>query len=375
MALQLQTDLKEHLTSSRNSLGGKLPLDNAVINALPTETKAVSANLYGSSDWSLTAKVNAIDVDGRPTPFFLKYVTGDLGRHQVKGEFTGMTELHKLAPNLVPKPIAWGKLKDAVSDTYFFLIEYKDFKPGLPDPAKLGTRLATMHLRSRSPNGKFGFPVQTYDGARLQYVGWEESWTTFFSKLLDVAYQQARETNGSWEALNSVYKRVQSHLIPRLIGALESDGRSVTPMLIHGDLWDGNVAVDRETGDPWIFDCAAYYGHHEMELGIWRAERHQLKAEAYRREYLRNCEPSEPKDEWDDRNRLYSAKTNFMHSACFAGSPSLQQAFDDMVYLVQKYVPWDNESPGLAADSSTLANCSSVMLDGASLGCPITFYA
>ncbi|KAI1081028.1 Fructosamine kinase-domain-containing protein [Whalleya microplaca] len=339
MALQLQTELKEHLTSLSNSSGGKLPLDDAVIDALPAGAKAISAHIYGLSAWSFTAKVNAVDAEGRPTPFFLKYVAGDLGKHQIEGEFTGMTELHKLAPNLVPKPIAWGKLKDAVPDTYFFLIEYKDFKPGLPNAAKLGTRLAAMHLRSTSPNGKFGFPVQTYDGARLQYVGWEDSWTTFFSKLLDVAYRQAKETNDPWEELDVVYKRVQSHLIPRLIGALESDGRSVTPMLIHGDLWDGNVAVDSETGDPWIFDCAAYYAHNEMELGIWRSERHQLKAKAFRREYLRNCEPSEPEEEWDDRNRLYSAKTNFMHSACFAGSPSLQQAFNDMVYLVQKYVP------------------------------------
>lgn len=114
----------------------------------------------------------------------------------------------------------------------------------------------------------------------------------------------------------------QARLIPRLIGALELDGRKVEPVLIHGDMWDGNVGTEKGTGDPWIFDCAAHYAHNEMELGIWRAERHQLKADVYRSEYQRHCDPSEPKDEWDDRNRLYSAKTNLMHSACFAGSPA-----------------------------------------------------
>lgn len=59
-----------------------------------------------------------------------------------------------------------------------------------------------------------------------------------------------------------------------------------------------------------------------MELGIWRADRHEMRVEVYRKEYLRNYEASEPKDEWDDRNLLYSTKTNFMHSACFAGSPA-----------------------------------------------------
>lgn len=233
-----------------------------------------------------------------------------------------MSGLHRLAPNLVPKPIGWGELKSAVLPTYFLVIEFKQFVPGLPDPVRLGARLAAMHLKSVSPNGKFGFPIQTYDGARIQSVGWDDSWTSFFSKLLAEAYRQDTETNGVWLELDIAYKRVQSHLVPRLIGALESEGRSVTPMLIHGDLWDGNLGVESETGDPWIFDCAAYYAHNEMELGIWRAERHQMRAKAYRREYLRNCEPSEPEEEWDDRNRLYSAKTNFMHSAIFPGSPA-----------------------------------------------------
>lgn len=50
------------------------------------------------------------------------------------------------------------------------------------------------------------------------------------------------------------------------------------------------------------------------------SERHELKAEVFRLEYLRNFEASEPKEEWDDRNRLYSAKTDLMFSACYAGS-------------------------------------------------------
>ncbi|RYP06346.1 hypothetical protein DL765_009532 [Monosporascus sp. GIB2] len=250
------------------------------------------------------------------------YVAGDLGKRQLEGEYVGMSELSKLAPDLVPKPIAWGKLRNSTLAIYFLIIEFKHFVPGLPDAAKLGAKLAAMHLKSASPNGKFGFHIQTYDGARIQSVGPDDSWTSFFSKLLAEAYRQDTETNGTWPELQTAYRRVQSHLIPRLIGALEADGRKVTPMLIHGDLWDGNIGVEADTGEPWIFDCAVYYAHNEMELGIWRAERHQMRAKAYRREYLRHCEPSEPEEEWDDRNRLYSAKTNFMHSAIFPGSPA-----------------------------------------------------
>lgn len=166
----------------------------------------------------------------------------------------------------------------------------------------------------------FGFGIQTYDGARLQSVAWDPSWTSFFSKLLAGAYRQDRENNDVWQGMEIVFARVHSHLIQRLIGALESEGRSVRPCLIHGDLWDGNIATDAESGNPVILDCGAYYAHNEMELGIWRAEQHEPKAEVFRHEYLRNFEASEPKEEWDDRNRLYSARTNLMYSAWYPGS-------------------------------------------------------
>lgn len=241
----------------------------------------------------------------------------------MKGEYTGKSELHRAAPDLVPQPIAWGQLKTASPATFFILVEFKDSAPGLPNPVKLGSRLAAMHRNTKCPGGKFGFHLQTYDGARIQDVTPQEKWTPFFSGLLAEAYRQDVEANGLWPELDMVYKRVQSHLIPRLIGALEEEGKGVTPVLIHGDLWEGNILNDAETGDPWIFDCASYYAHNEMELGIWRAERHQLRAKVYRQEYLRHYEASEPKDEWEDRILLYSAKTNFMFSACFpGGTPS-----------------------------------------------------
>lgn len=248
-------------------------------------------------------------------------MAGDLGKHQLEGEYIGIRELYHSAPELVVKPIAWGQLKE-ISACYFLLMEFKDLVTALPDPVRLGFNLAMMHKNSKSPTGMFGFGIQTYDGARLQSVAWDPSWTSFFSKLLAEAYRQDKETNGVWQEMDLIFDRVQSHLIPRLVGALESDGRSVRPCLIHGDLWDGNVATDAKNGNPVIFDSGAYYAHNEMELGIWRAERHELRAEVFRNEYLRNFEASEPKEEWDDRNRLYSAKTNLMFSACYKGAHS-----------------------------------------------------
>ena len=44
------------------------------------------------------------------------------------------------------------------------------------------------------------------------------------------------KTNEPWPELEKVEERIISRVIPRLIGALEADGRSVKPCLIHADL-------------------------------------------------------------------------------------------------------------------------------------------
>ena len=45
-----------------------------------------------------------------------------------------------------------------------------------------------------------------------------------------------------------------------------------------------------------------------------------MRSKAYRLEYLRNFQASEPADEWDDRNRLYSIKTPLMYSSHVPGT-------------------------------------------------------
>ncbi|KAL9095639.1 MAG: hypothetical protein Q9165_002071 [Trypethelium subeluteriae] len=119
-------------------------------------------------------------------------------------------------------------------------------------------------------------------------------------------------------------------------------------------MWEGNIGSDIDTGDPWIFDAAVYYAHNEMELGIWAAERHKLRAKPYRVEYFKNIEPSEPKEEFDDRIRLYRCKTNFMFSAIYPGCPSRQEAFNDLVYLIDRYAPRDDGTKNDVKDTDQL---------------------
>lgn len=52
---------------------------------------------------------------------------------------------------------------------------------------------------------------------------------------------------------------------PKLLSNFEPRPK---PVLLHGDLWSGNVSTNAETGEPVIFDCSAYYGHSEADFGI-----------------------------------------------------------------------------------------------------------
>lgn len=40
------------------------------------------------------------------------------------------------------------------------------------------------------------------------------------------------------------------------------------PVICHGDLWSGNAGIDKQSGEPVIWDPACYWGHNESDLGV-----------------------------------------------------------------------------------------------------------
>lgn len=90
------------------------------------------------------------------------------------------------------------------------------------------------------------------------------------------------------------------------------NGRAGKAVSVHGDLWIGNTGTNiTDTGggeQPVIFDPSTFYAHNEYELGNWVPERcglGGLKGE-FVREYKRLYPPAEPREEFEDRVRLYS---------------------------------------------------------------------
>lgn len=314
MSSTVDLPLHQPETGVALTVAGDFPLDENVISHFPEGTKVLSADRYGSSDWTVIARIVTQLPDGTLKKYFLKCATEDAGQTMMEGEYWAMTELFKTINRAIPKPIARGKFQRQHPPTYFFLCDFVDMSNQMPDPDRLCALITDLHRNSISPTGRFGFHVRTTQGRTSQAVDWEVSWTKCFTNILQHVLSEDLRINGPWPELEQIAAITISRVIPRLIGALEKNGRSVKPSLIHADLWEGNTGTLLETGDIVLFDPGSYYAHNEMEIGDWRCPYNKIHSAVYTETYLRHYGMSEPIEEWDDRNRMYSVYYNIMYS-------------------------------------------------------------
>ena len=234
-----------------------------------------------------------------------------MGGQMMDGEHLSMTEIYSYMPNLVPRPITWGKFQSASPATYFFLMEFLELGPIL-EPQEFCQLIAQLHATSTSPTGKFGFHQTTFQGPNAMNTTWESDWCTYFSRLLLDWLDREVAHNGPQPEYEAYYKRFVAKIVPRILEPLQSDGRILKPCLIHGDLWEENTGVNLATRKPVVFDACAMYAHNEMELGMWRNGRDRF-GNPFFRQYLGLMPPSEPVEQFDDRNRVYAMKYALSH--------------------------------------------------------------
>lgn len=229
---------------------------------LPAGCKVTSLKPHGQSFWAYTGKIATIAGDGSVTNFFIKTLPGEIGKAMMHSEFESMRAIYALTPDFAPKPIAWGTY-ESTPDSHFFLCEFREMTDTMPDPTAFASRLARLHQTSKSPNGKFGFHVTTYSGNLPQMTAWDSSWEGFFSKNLKFALDREAEAKGHDAEFDELVPAIFDKVIPRLLRPLETEGRSVKPCLVHGDLWYANFGNDVGTKQPVVFDACCFYAHNE----------------------------------------------------------------------------------------------------------------
>jgi fructosamine-3-kinase len=183
--------------------------------------------------------------------YFVKIKNKDQLSH-FESEIYGLEQLSASQCVTCPQVITSG----ITLDKSFLVLDYIIFdKPVEKDWYQLGVQIALMH---RCVNhGQFGWQYDNYIGDTLQPNHWQSNWRTFFAEQR-IAWQlqllNEKSINlGDIEFITEVCHDALLH-------------HQVTPCLVHGDLWQGNLGFCEHV--PLVFDPACYYGDREVDLAM-----------------------------------------------------------------------------------------------------------
>lgn len=185
------------------------------------------------------------------------------------GEFESTSKIHSVVPDFIPKPILWGSFKE-IPNAHYYICKFYKLSPDLPEKFEFCAKVAELHSKSQSPDGKFGFHAITYNGNLPQENGYADTWEECFANGFKHMLTMNINRGGPWEEMEKLKPAVIDKVIPRLLRPMESNGRFIKPSLVHGDLWYGNAAIDSETGSSLVYDPSSFYAHNECEASSFR---------------------------------------------------------------------------------------------------------
>ena len=179
-----------------------------------------------------------------------------------KSRFPGMFEAEKLGLKLlydtnairIPKTIIAGGIEDLI----YIVMENINTTGRKSDYwTMLGVKLAKLHSHKAE---KFGLDHDNFIGSLAQSNITHADWVEFFIterlvKQIEIALNKGAISSTTVKQFDQIYTRFEN-LFPK-----------ESPVLIHGDLWSGNLITD-DLGEPCLIDPAVYYGHREIELSM-----------------------------------------------------------------------------------------------------------
>ncbi|KAL1301598.1 hypothetical protein AAFC00_005828 [Neodothiora populina] len=310
-------------------------LDSAIIELLgldPANASVSSAGEGGCSSAS-TSKITATLPDGSEKKYFMKSGSGKDAETMFKGVHASMKAIHDVVPTLCPRSYGHGKFGEN-SSKHFLVTDFLDLSPRFGSSSSsssapsLAAKLAKLHTTpAPTPQGynrpQFGFPATTCCGDTPQGNSYKSSWADFYAEnRLMFILKRSEASNGSDRELRQMIETTAYKVVPRLLGDDHlNDGKGVTPVVVHGDLWSGNASKGKLPGmqdsEDVIFDSSAVYAHSEFELGIMNM--FGGFGRDFFSEYHKLVPKTEPVEEYKDRVDLYELYHRLNHYAMFGG--------------------------------------------------------
>jgi fructosamine-3-kinase len=170
-----------------------------------------------------------------------------------EAEALGLQQMLATATIRVPKPLCWG----IAASSAYLVLEWIDLGRG-GAWEEMGRHLALMHQKSYQKSLGFGWDRNNTIGSTPQINPWTSNWAEFFAEHR-IGYQLtlAKRRGGNFSKGDLLVKA-----IPELLADHQPE-----PSLVHGDLWGGNAAFTT-SGEPVIFDPAAYFGDREVDIAM-----------------------------------------------------------------------------------------------------------
>ncbi|CAJ2506376.1 Uu.00g005060.m01.CDS01 [Anthostomella pinea] len=114
---------------------------------MPEGANVISAESWGVSAWTKTARISVTLSDGRHMNYFLKCSTGRLAKVSMWGEHYSASIIADHLPDFGPGPVGKGEYYDDTKiHVYFYLMNYHDMDlQSPPDPVKLASAIAGLH--------------------------------------------------------------------------------------------------------------------------------------------------------------------------------------------------------------------------------------
>ncbi|BBB27459.1 fructosamine kinase family protein [Amphritea japonica] len=218
---------------------------------------------------------------------------------QGAAEAGGLESLRLSGPEALCTP------KVILQEGLCLLLEYlTPVEPSTDFDEHLGRGLAFQH---HCKNDRFGFAYDTFCGNTRQLNHWHENGFDFYARQRYQALGQQCLAQGL----------ITTALFEQLLTLSESLYRWLPEqpaVLLHGDLWSGNIMTGSQ-GEPALIDPSVYYGWAEAELAMTQmfGGFSQRLYQAY--QYYSDVQP-----DWRSRSELYNLYHYLNHLLLFGGA-------------------------------------------------------